>query len=63
VVVAWKYLYEYYAFILRRSTKGITEGFGLKKKQANKFYVGKFVSLVTTAMPLQEKKKTTLLKT
>jgi hypothetical protein len=26
VVVAWKYLYEYYAVILRRSTKGIRAG-------------------------------------
>jgi len=62
VVVAWKYLCEYYAVILRRGTKGITAGFGLKKKQANKFYEGKFVSLVTTAMPLQKKKETTFLK-
>jgi len=61
-VVARKYLYEYYAFILRWQTKGITAGLGLKKKQANKFYEGKFLSLVTTAMPLRKKKKTTFLK-
>ena len=46
MVVAWKYLYEFCAFIVRRSTKGIAAGLGLKKKQENKFYEGREVRVL-----------------